>query len=390
MTTRLARRLPSGIGARIAAAAVLVAAIAVGIVAAGTLVLGADSFVHLMTADGHSAASAQAMFDQSVGRVVFLALVVAIATGVALSAFLGHRMARPLRAVGRAARKVAGGDYAARVPREGPDELAGLADSFNEMAGSLQEQERLRREFIANAAHELRTPLTNIQGYLEALRDEVIPADRATFESLWEEAERLVRLSRSLESLADGDSSAARRELVSLDLAAAVRSAGELVGPSMAQAGLSFDVVAVGPLPVRADSDGLAQVLANLLQNAVRYTPAGGSVRLVGDRRAGRVVVAVTNTGPGIPAEDLPHVFERFYRVEKSRDVARGGAGIGLAIVRQTVESFDGSVGAESSQGLTRFWFSLPIAPPDSTRPVRAVAGLKSAAGHRARGADTG
>lgn len=355
-------RLPGGIGARIAAAAILVSAIAVGIVAVGTLVLGADSFVHLMTADGHSSASAQAMFDDSVGSVVAAALVVAVLAGVALSILLGQRIARPLRSVGRAAREIAGGHYAARVPREGPAELASLADSFNDMAASLEEGERLRREFIANAAHELRTPLTNLQGYLEALRDEVIPADRATFESLWDEAERLVRLSRSLDVLADGDSVAGGREIVEVDVAAAVRSAADLAGPAMAQSGLAFDLEIASPLLARASSDGLAQVLGNLLQNAVRYTPRGGSVRLRGERLADRVVVSVSNTGPGIPASDLPHVFERFYRVEKSRDTARGGAGIGLAIVRQIVESSGGSVGAESNDGLTRFWFSLPVA----------------------------
>ena len=359
--------VPRGIAARIAAAAVLAAALAVAIVAAGTLVLGADSFVHLMTADGHSAASAQAMFDASVGQVVVMALVVSIIAGAALSVLLANRIARPLLAVGRAARRVAGGDYAARVPREGPEELAGLADSFNDMAASLQEQERLRREFIANAAHELRTPLTNLQGYLEALRDDVIPADRATFESLWDEAERLVRLSRSLESLADGDSPGARRELVALDVDSAVRSAGELFAPAMAAAGLAFEIRTGTSLAVRADSDGLAQILDNLLQNAARYTPSGGTVRLVAEREAGRVLVAVTNSGPGIPPADLPHVFERFYRVEKSRDAARGGAGIGLAIVRQTVESFGGDVGAESSEGLTRFWFALPPAATAAT-----------------------
>jgi two-component system sensor histidine kinase BaeS len=358
------QHVPSGIGARIAAGAIIVAALAVGIVAAGTLVLGADSFVNLMTADGHSAASAQAMFDASVGRVVLAALVVAIVAGAALSVLLGNRIARPVREVGRAARRIAAGDYGARVPREGPDELADLSDSFNEMAASLQEQERLRREFIANAAHELRTPLTNLQGYLEALRDEVIPADRATFESLWDEAERLVRLSRSLDVLAEGDSVVGRRELVELDVAAAVRSAAELAAPAMGQSGLAFDLELISALPARADPDGLAQVLGNLLQNAVRYTPRGGSVRLRGERRLDAVIVSVSNTGPGIPPSDLLHVFERFYRVEKSRDAARGGAGIGLAIVRQIVASFGGEVGAESNDGLTRFWFCLPAATP--------------------------
>ena len=353
---------PRGVGSRIAAAAILVSVLAVAIVTVGTLVLGADAFINLMTADGHPAEAARSMFDDSVRRVVLVALVVAVIAAVVLSAALGRRIARPLRDVGRAARRIAAGDYAARVPRTGPEELADLADSFNQMATALEEQERMRRELIANAAHELRTPLTNLQGYLEALRDEVIPADRATFESLWDEAERLVRLSRSLDVLAAGDAGLARASVVDLDVAAAVRSATELVAPAMTAAGLACEVDVPRVLRGWADPDGLAQVLANLLQNALRYTPPGGSVRVAAETGQGEAVVSVANTGPGIPPEDLPHVFERFYRVEKSRDPAQGGAGIGLAIVRALVESFGGRVGAESGDGVTRIWFSLPTA----------------------------
>jgi len=355
-------RVPRSIGARIAVAAILVAVLAVAIVAAGALVLGAESFIHLMTADGHPAEAARSMFDDSVGRVVVVALVVSIIAAAALSAALGRRIARPLREIERAARQIAAGEYAARVPSDGPGELSGLADSFNQMASSLQEQERLRSEFIANAAHEIRTPLTNLKGYLEALRDEVIPADRATFASLWEEAERLVRLSHSLDVLAEGDARVDRPRLVTVDVPSAVRSAVELVAPSMAEAGLACSLDLPTSLQARADPDGLAQVLANLLQNALRYTPAGGSTCLRAQARGGEVVVSVENTGPGIPAGDLPHVFERFYRVEKSRDAEQGGAGIGLAIVAEIVSSFGGRVGAESGDGLTRFWFSLPAA----------------------------
>src|SRR5664280_1177179 len=330
-------RIPRGIGSRIALAAVLVSVLAVGIVAVGTLVLGGRSFVDLMTADGHSAASAQSMFDGSVGQVVAMALIVAIVAAAVLSAVLASRIARPLRDMAQAASQIAKGEYGARVSPEGPEELAALAESFNSMAASLQEQERLRRELIANAAHELRTPLTNLQGYLEALRDEVIPADRATFASLWEEAERLVRLSHSLDVLAEGDARVGPPALVRVDVAGAVRTAAELVAPSMAQAGLTCSLDVPASLPARADPDGLAQVLANLLQNALRYTPAGGSVRIAADPRPHEVVVSIENTGPGIPAADLPHVFERFYRVEKSRDADQGGAGIGLAIVAELV-----------------------------------------------------
>jgi signal transduction histidine kinase len=218
----------------------------------------------------------------------------------------------------------------------------------------------MRRDFIANAAHELRTPLTNLQGYLEALRDGVITADRATYESLHEEADRLVRLSRSLDALAEGDAGASPPHFVDLDLAMAIRSAMDLAAPSAERAGLRLESDMPTAVPARADPDRLAQVLANLLTNAVHYTPAGGSITVRAERRPGDVLVSVSNTGDEIPAEDLDRVFERFYRVEKSRDRARGGAGIGLAIVKQLVESFGGRVGAESRDGLTRFWFSVP------------------------------
>jgi two-component system sensor histidine kinase BaeS len=354
------RRLVGDLGLRIAAATVLVALVAIGIVAAGTLILGAQSFLDLMTADGHPASESQAMFNASVGRVIVVALAIAVASSIVLALLVARQIARPLRALGQAARRIADGDYAARVPREGPEEITRLADSFNEMAIALEEQERLRREFVANAAHELRTPLTNLQGYLEALRDDVIPADRETFHSLWEEAERLVRLARSLDTLPDSSTSAIRRELVEVDATEVGRTAADLYAPALATAGLTFEVQLPPSLPVKADPDGLSQVFGNLLQNALRYTPAPGRVRLVGDRHRGQVRFDVFNTGPGIPAPDLPHVFERFYRVEKSRDVARGGAGIGLAIVRELVRSFGGTVGVDSAGGQTDVWFSLP------------------------------
>jgi signal transduction histidine kinase len=304
-------------------------------------------FTELMMEAGDSAEHARAMYDDSVTTVVVAASVVAVIASIVLAIVLARMLARPLNEIGGAARRVADGDYAARVPRDGPEELASLADSFNQMAASLERQESLRRDFIANAAHELRTPLTNLQGYLEALRDGVITADRATYESLHEEADRLVRLSRSLDALAEGDAGGNPPVLVEVDVAAAVRSALDLVAPTIERAGLRLVVAVPATLPARADPDGLAQVLANLLSNAIRYTPADGTI-------------TVSNTGEGIPPEDLDRVFERFYRVEKSRDRAHGGAGIGLAIVKQLVEAAGGRVGAESGGGQTRFWFSLP------------------------------
>ena len=348
------------VGARIVLVAALTTGLAVAILAFGVVVVGGAVFADLMMKDGATADHAHEMFDNSITLVLVVAIVAALAAGIGLAMVLGRRIARPLAEIGSAARAVAGGDYEVRVPRRGPEEIASLADSFNQMAASLEEQERMRREFIANAAHELRTPLTNLQGYLEALRDGVIPAERATFESLWDEAERLVRLAASLDTLAAGDARGRIATPVEIDIVTAVRMAADLAGPSLERARLRLELELPDRLTARADPDGLAQVLGNLLQNAIRYTPPGGRVAIRAEGRPADVLISVTNTGEGIPADDLPHVFERFYRVDKSRDRAHGGAGIGLAIVQQLVEAVGGRVGAESSEGSTRFWFVLP------------------------------
>jgi two-component system sensor histidine kinase BaeS len=269
------------------------------------------------------------------------------------------------------------------------------------MAASLQEQERVRRSFVANASHELRTPLTNLRGYLEALRDGVIPAEPAVFDSLSEEVERLTRLARSLDTLAADDAVRAEggagmgagRAAAALDIAVAIRTAVELAGPRFERAGVRVDVDVPDRLMARVDPDAIAQILGNLLQNAARYTPGGGSATVRADVAVGlgadplsgsseppdvghpapsgvpAVLVSVTSSGPAIPPEDLPHLFDRFYRVEKSRDRARGGAGIGLAIVRQLVEAAGGRVGVDASPAGNRFWFTLPARSPGGVRP---------------------
>ncbi len=366
-----------GIATRIALAALVSAAIGLVIVVLGVTVVGGQVFTDLMMQAGDSAEHARSMYDSSVTTVVVVAVAIAGLASIGLAIVMGRMLARPLHQVGAAARRIAEGDYAARVPRDGPEEIASLADSFNQMAASLEEQERMRRDFIANAAHELRTPLTNLQGYLEALRDGVIVADRATYESLWDEAERLVRLSRSLDALAEGDAATSPPLLEPIDLAAAVRSAVELAQPAIERVGLRLSVDVPPRLPARANPDHLAQVLANLLSNAVRYTPSGGQVLVRAEQRPGDLLVSVANSGDAIPTDELERVFERFYRVEKSRDQARGGAGIGLAIVKQLVEASGGRVGADSADGQTRFWFSLPAygqgdghqAQPDPREP---------------------
>jgi len=349
-----------GIATRVALLSLLVTAVAVVVIAIGVLVVAQSAFSRLMVQAGQSAATAHDMFDHSVVAVFTVAALIAVAVSVVLASLLALRLARPLQEIAAAARRVAQGEFSARVHRSGPEEVASLADSFNQMAETLEEQERIRREFIVNAAHELGTPLTNLQGYLEAMRDGVIAPSSDQFQSLHEEVDRLVRLSKSLQTLAQDQSGGSDAARQTIDLVPAVRSAVELARPSFETKAIKVQLHLPDRLLARAQPDQLAQVLANLLQNASRYTPAGGTVAVSAQPRPSDALVSITNSGDGIPQRDLPHVFERFYRVEKSRDRARGGAGIGLAIVKQLVEATGGRVGAESQAGLTRFWFSLP------------------------------
>ena len=353
----------SGLRARIALATLAVVATALAIVAVGVLKVGGDAFAGLMVASGESDTHAREMFSTTVVLVFGVAAVVAGAGSFLLAGLLARRLARPIERLADAAGRVAAGDFDARVHEAGPSELRALAAAYNAMAARLAEQEAIRREFVVNAAHELRTPLTNLQGYLEALRDGVLPPGPAVFESLREEVDRLTRLATSLDVLAGPEGVAGgRAEPGPLDLAPLIRTAGDLAGPTLARRGVAFDVSADGPLTVHGRADELTQVLANLLQNAVRYTPARGRVRVTAEQAPDGVTVRVANTGPGIPADDLPRVWERFYRVEKSRDRERGGAGIGLAIVKRLVEDAGGRVGASSDAAWTTFWFRLPTA----------------------------
>ena len=349
---------PDGIATRIVLAALAVVGVVLVVLAIGVLRVGADAFAALMAAAGESAEHAGEMFNASIAGVFAAAAVIAALAALLLGSVLARRIAHPIERLAEAAQRTAEGDLRATAPVEGPAEVRALANAFNVMVDRLAEQDAVRREFVVNASHELRTPLTNLQGYLEALRDGVLPPDRATFDSLREEVDRLTRLAASLDLLAGADDERPMPEDV--DLGSLVRSSLELTGPSFARRSIRLESAIASGIVVHARSDELAQVVSNLLQNALRYTPAGGEVRVEVARDGGQAVVRVSNSGSEIPAEDLPRVWERFFRVERSRNRASGGAGIGLAIVKRLVEEAGGRVGAASDAGVTTFWFSLP------------------------------
>ncbi|HEY8237893.1 MAG TPA: HAMP domain-containing sensor histidine kinase [Candidatus Limnocylindrales bacterium] len=349
---------PDGIATRIVLAALVVVSIALAIMAIGVMRVGSETFMELMHALGAPTDEAASMFQHSVTEILAVAAVVAAIAALGVGMWLARRIARPIERLAEAAQRTAEGDLRATAPVEGPAEVRALANAFNVMVDRLAEQDAVRREFVVNASHELRTPLTNLQGYLEALRDGVLPPDPQTFDSLREEVDRLTRLASSLDLLAGADDE--RPMPVDVDLGALVRASLELTAPSFARRSIAVDSSIAPGIVVHARGDELAQVVSNLLQNALRYTPSGGEVRVTLATDAGHAQVRVSNSGSEIPAEDLPRVWERFFRVERSRDRASGGAGIGLAIVKRLIEEAGGRVGASSEAGVTTFWFSLP------------------------------
>ncbi len=368
-----------GIGLHIAAASIGVSAIALAIVAVGVERVGGAEFEQLMIKHGASVAAARDMFQGSVTVVLLAAVAAAVSTTVFLAASLARWMSRPVMRVADAAAQLAAGQYDLRLPESGPREVRSLARSFNQLAAELEQQERVRQEFIENAAHELRTPLTNLQGYLEALRDGVIAPGGDIFKSLHEEAERLVRLSGSLEALARGEGrEPAPRDT---DVVQATNLAIDAVRPLLERRSIRTSTQMPDSAIAYIDPDHLAQILSNLLQNAAQYTDPEGEVHVGIDVQARRVNVGVVNSGRGIPADELKRVFERFYRVDKSRDRATGGAGIGLAIVRLHVIAAGGEVNAESRPGRTRlsFWLPRPNRASAAASPAELVqAGLKA------------
>ncbi|WP_035271179.1 sensor histidine kinase [Desulfonatronum thiodismutans] len=330
--------------------------------------LAADYFTALMQEYDIAPDTTHAMFLEAVNRYLLWAALFALLLATVSSLLLTRQVLKPLRAMQDATRQVSAGHYAARVPVTTSDELADLGRAFNRMSEALERNEYLRRKLVADVAHELRTPLTNLRGYLEGVADGVVAADQHTLELLQGELMRLVRLVDDLHSLTEAEAGGLRLDREHVDLAALVERELELARPMIETGAIVVSRnFSAGSERIHADPDKLSRILRNLLENACRYTPREGLISVSGRRNGDRVRLEVANTGATIPAADLPHIFERFYRVERARSRETGGAGIGLAIVRELVEAHDGQVGASSEDGWTRVWIELPERLVDSS-----------------------
>ena len=278
-----------------------------------------------------------------------------------LGGLLAFQITSPLRAVTQAARRVARGDLAQRVDIHSKDEVGALAQAFNDMAASLQQNEEARRNMVADIAHELRTPLTAIRGNLEGIMDGVFAASKESVAPVYDQTLLLSRLVDDLRELALADAGQLRLNRQELDVAETLRSVATAVQPQAAAQGIAVTLDAPALPRVQADPVRIQQVLLNLAGNALRHVPEGGTITLGAKPSPEGLVLFVSDTGPGIAREDLPHIFDRFYRGDPSRSRSTGGHGLGLAIVKQWVEAHGGRVWAENNRaGGARFSFTLP------------------------------
>jgi two-component system sensor histidine kinase BaeS len=301
--------------------------------------------------------AADLAFQQEQLRAVWTIAGLALALAALVALVLARVFLQPLKRLAAATHRLAAGDYVTRVAVTSRDELGRLAEDFNRLAQALQRNEELRRRFMADVSHELRTPIAVLRAGLEALEDGVRPLTREAVVSLHGEVAALGKLVEDLYQLALSDTGALSYRMERIDLAEVL----DQVMESFSARGLCLEKRFSQGLFVLADADRLGQAFRNLLENSVRYTDRGGRVRVTGRREGDRIAVDFEDSPPGVPADALPRLFERFYRVEGSRSRANGGAGLGLAIVRSVIEAHGGTIEAGASPlGGLRVTIALP------------------------------
>lgn len=308
-------------------------------------------------------------FLAQVNQSLLVAAIAAIGAALILGILLARQIIRPLRQLTQVAQRIAHGHFDERIQVTGQDEVAQLGEAFNQMAESLQRTENARRQLVADVAHELRTPLMVINTTVEAMEDGVLPPDKTNLATIRDEIASLSRLVADLRDLSLGDVGQFPLEREPVDLTDVLDSVRSAFVTAAASRRISLSVDATTELPwVIGDENRLRQCLRNLVDNALRHTPAGGHVTLRGRVEGNAAMIEVTDTGEGIAAEHLPHIFERFFRADQSRNRRSGGTGLGLAIVQQIVRAHGGTIDVSSGgpgRGAT-FTIRLPVARTDN------------------------
>lgn len=300
-------------------------------------------------------------FQESQFRSMWIVGACAVTLAALIALWLARTLLRPVREVAAATHALAAGDYAARVDPGATDDLGRLARDFNQLALALERTEQQRRQFVANVSHELRTPLAVMHGELEAIEDGVRPMDGSAVGSLQHEVRVLNKLVDDLYELSLADVGAMRYRKVDTDLVELIEQTARGFRERLARADIALELrLPDPPLIIYADENRLHQLFANLIENSVRYTDRGGSLRIQCRRENAHVVIDVLDSAPGVDPDLLPRLFDRFFRVESSRNRATGGAGLGLAICLQIVEAHGGSIEARRSP-MGGLWLSIRL-----------------------------
>lgn len=323
--------------------------------------LAAGYFATLMEKYHINPESSHAMFVAAAHRYLIWAGLGGCLLAALLCFLLLRRVLSPLIEMTALTSKISTGDYDTAVPVKSHDEVGQLAEAFNRMAGNLQNLENLRKQLMIDVAHELRTPLTNIRGYLEAMGDGVVQPDPDTLAILQEETMRLVALTEDVLNLAKADAASKTLKREPIDLRRLIADICDAFDRTLAEKNIQIkNDFPDAPLMIEADGHMLTQAVQNLLDNISLYTPSGGQVQIECRKIDGSVCASFLNSAPDLTASDLPLLFERFYRPEKSRSRAHGGAGIGLAIVKQLISAHGGTIEAGLKDDLFRITFCLP------------------------------
>ena len=306
----------------------------------------------------------------SVPRIFLISGGIGCAVAFILVFILTRRMVRPLAEMRQAAARIASGDFSKRITIHGEDEISELSRSFNSMVDALENLENTRRDFLSNISHELRTPLTTIKGFIDGILDGVIPAEKqnAYLSIVRDEVRRMEKLVNDIMDLARFQTGETKLNITVFDINEKIRRC--VVSLQQLIVGKNLNVMAdfeTEKLYVRADPDAIQRVILNLLHNAVKFTPEGGRIT-VRTYVKNKVYVEVEDNGPGIPREELPHIFDRFYKTDKSRGLDKTGVGLGLAIVKNIMLSHNEDVRVESEEGKgSKFTFTLPAAKEPDT-----------------------
>lgn len=320
--------------------------------------------VTVSQADGRLFTAEEVRLRQSLNRMHLIAGAASAAIALAVALYLALTLSRPLRRIRAGAEAMSAGRLDTRVQESGDDEIRAVGQALNRLAETLQREEELRKESVADLAHELRTPVNGLLGRIEAAQDGVLADEAANLDAMHKEALRLTRLLDDLSSLAEAERPGLLLTVAPVDLGALVRRQLEVAGEAFREKGIAISSDLQETI-VAGDPRRLEQIIVNLLANALRYTDAGGQVTIAVRRQGDDALLEVADTGVGIPADDLPHVFARYWRGEKSRSRATGGAGIGLAIVHELVRAHGGRVTVESELGAgSTFRVVIPAGAP--------------------------